>query len=39
MVFVELARQVGTSILHLENELLNQNVVAIDATTVTVNGR
>lgn len=33
------ARQAGTSILHLENELLNQSVVATDATTVTVNGR
>lgn len=29
----------GTSILHLEDELLNQKVVATDATTVTVKGR
>ncbi len=35
----KLASRAGTSILHLENELLNQNVVATDATTVTVNGR
>lgn len=28
----------GTSIRHLEEKLLNQNVVATDATTVTVNG-
>ena len=27
-----------TSIQHLENELMNENVVATDATTVTVNG-
>ena len=27
-----------TSIEHLENDLLNQNVVATDATTITVNG-
>lgn len=33
--FAENAR---TSIQHLENELLNQNVVATDATTITVNG-
>ena len=32
------AGNAGMSIHHLENELLNQNVVATDATTVTVNG-
>ncbi len=35
----KLANQAQASILHLENELLDQNVVATDATTVTVNGR
>lgn len=32
------AGQAGESILRLEEELLNQNAVATDATTVTVNG-
>ncbi len=35
----KLACRAETSILHLENELLAQSVVATDATTVTVNGR
>lgn len=33
-----LSDKAGTSIMHLEELLLNQNVVATDATTVTVNG-
>lgn len=33
------ARNAQISINNLENELLNQNVVATDATTVTVNGK
>ncbi len=33
------AGHAGTSILHLENGLLDQKVVATDATMVTVNGR
>ena len=32
------ARNAGMSIHHLEQELLNQTVVATDATTVTING-
>ena len=32
------AGNAGTSIRHLENDLMNQMVVATDATTVTVNG-
>ncbi len=35
----KLASRAETSILHLENELLDQSVVATDATTVTVNGK
>lgn len=34
----KLSERAHTSIEHLENDLLNQNVVATDATTVTVNG-
>lgn len=34
----KLAKAAGTSIRNLEEELLNQKVVATDATTVTVNG-
>ena len=34
----KLAKAAGTSIRHLEDELLNQKVVATDATTITVNG-
>lgn len=35
----KLAKNSAESILHLENNLLNQSVVATDATTVTVNGK
>lgn len=34
----KLAEDAGPSVRHLKDELLNQKVVATDATTVTVNG-